>query len=76
MPAVSAVISTGANRSRLPRSNHLLGEVFALFLHQVEVVRDEQNAVADRDAAQRDEADQAGDRQRSARSGPAPARRR
>ena len=64
MPAVSAVISTGESRSRLPRSTICLGEPLALLLHQVEVVGDEQDAVADRDAAERDEPDQARHRQR------------
>ena len=67
MPAVSAVISTGESRSRLPRRIIVSREALALVPHQVDVVRHEQDAVADRDAAERDEADQARHGQRLAR---------
>ena len=41
--------------------DHLLGEILALVLHEVQVVREQHDVVARRHAADRDEADQGGD---------------
>ncbi len=57
--------------------HHAVGECFPpLLLHEVEVVRDEQDSVADRDASERDETDEAGDRQILPRNNPERERRR
>ena len=49
--------------------NHGLRKALAFLLHEVEVVGDQQDAVADGDPAERDEADEARDRERLLRDG-------
>ena len=63
-PADSAVISTGVSRSRLPRRTRSRPNGIAFVQREIDVVADLQNAVAGRDARQRDESDHAGDGKR------------
>ena len=44
--------------------NHLASKALALMLHQMQIVGDEENAIARRNATQRDEANHAGNSQR------------
>ena len=64
MPAVKAVISTGDNRSRLPRRIVACENDLPFLLHQMKVMGHQQDAVANGDSAQRNEADEAGDGER------------
>ena len=65
-PADSAVISTGVSRSSAAAHDEVAAERHAFVQRQIDVVADLQDAVARRDAGQRDEADHAGDRERLA----------
>ena len=57
-PVANAVIRIGARRSSAPRSTSVAAESHAFLDLQVAVVADQHDAVARRDADDRDESDQ------------------